>query len=130
MDYRKLWIAVVLAIAQIPISSAAWGSGATCLIEIEDFESATVFTVEHTFRESATDAIQRKHFPLPGKGRRCTLQWFNSEFGTSLSCELDELGQTFVQSDRTVIDEGTGKNSLRFRIGKAFFDIKSECKRS
>ena len=126
MRYSKT---IRIAVAALPLSiwSYCWSAEAICEIEIEDVVSATTYSVEHSFESGIGFAAQRKHFDLPGSKIRCTLAFFNLDSGTMISCELDELGHHFVQSDRSVLDEQNPRNYLSFRYQSHFYVLKSSC---
>ena len=48
--------------------------------------------------------------------------------GTMLSCQFNELGHNFVQSDRSAVSEGFAKNNLSFRYQSSFYVLQSHCK--
>jgi hypothetical protein len=122
----KLQWSLILALA---FSSLSWADTAKCTIEIEDVNGSTKYKVEQPFTfKPGSSWAQRKHFALPGSKFSCTLAFFDFNSGTMLSCDLDELGHNFVQSDRSVIDEGHAKNNLSFRYKSSFYFLKSYCK--
>lgn len=110
------------------LSPLSWADAALCNIEIEDVNTGTKYTVEQNFTFKPSSDAQRKHFKLPGSNYSCTLAFFNLESGTMLSCELDELGHNFVQSDRSVIREKLAKNNLSFRYKSSFYVLVSICR--
>lgn len=116
------------AFALMAISSLAWADTATCTIEIEDVNAGSKSKVEHSFTFKSGSEAQRKHFVLPGNKFSCTLAFFDLKSGTMLSCQLDELGHHFVQSDRSAIGEGSPKNNLSFRYKSSFYVLQSYCK--
>ena len=120
----KLSFAFVL----MAFSSLAWADTANCTIEIEDVNAGSKSKVEHSFTFKPGSEAQRKHFALPGSKFSCTLAFFDLKSGTMLSCQLDELGHHFVQSDRSAIVEGTAKNNLSFRYKSSFYVLRSYCK--
>lgn len=110
------------------ISSIAWADTAKCAIEIQDVNLGTKYKVEQSFTFQPGSEAQRKHFALPGSNFSCTLAFFDLKSGTMLSCQLDELGHHFVQSDRSAINEGLAKNNLSFRYKSSFYVLESNCK--
>lgn len=86
-----------------------------CTIEIEDLNTGTKYIVEHKFSFSQGAAAQQRHFKLPGSDYSCTLAFFDLDSGTTLSCEFDEFGHNFIQSDRSVVTEKQAINNLSFR---------------
>jgi len=99
-----------------------------CRVEVKDINSSLSFQLDYELNEDPDAVAQRRLFSLPGNGRQCILVWFDSKSGTSLTCELDELGETFVQSDRASISEEESKNYLLFSIGDAFFQVNVLCR--
>ena len=119
----------IFAFSFIAFSSLAWADTAKCTIDIEDVNAGTKYKVEQTFIFKPSSESQRKHFTLPGSSQfSCTLAFFGLKSGTMLSCQYDELGHNFVQSDRSVIDEGHQKNNLSFRYKSSFYVLESYCK--
>ena len=116
------------AFAFMAFSSLAWADKANCTIEIENVNAGSKSKVEHSFTFKSGSEAQRKHFALPGSKFSCTLAFFDLTGGTMLSCQLDELGHTFVQSDRSVIGEVSAKNNLSFRYKSSFYVLQSYCK--
>ena len=116
------------AFALMAFSSLAWADTANCTIEIENVNAGSKSKVEHSFTFKSGSEAQRKHFALPGSKFSCTLAFFDLTSGTMLSCQLDELGHTFVQSDRSVIGEVSAKNNLSFRYKSSFYVLQSYCK--
>ena len=102
---------------------------AVCTVEIQEVTSGVKQKIEHTFifKPSSNEA-QRKQFELRDNSFTCTLAFFNLNSGTMLSCEFDELGHNFVQSDRSVINEKHSKNNLSFRYKTVFYVLESACK--
>ncbi|HHG86651.1 MAG TPA: hypothetical protein ENJ82_18020 [Bacteroidetes bacterium] len=119
---------LTLIFLQLAVAPLSWASTANCNIEIEDVNAGTKYNVEQKFTNQPGSDAQRKHFKLPGSNYSCTLAFFNLESGTMLSCQFDELGQNFVQSDRSIIGEGNAKNNLSFRYESSFFVLHSSCK--
>lgn len=109
-------------------SSFARAGTANCTIEIEDVNLAKKYKVEHSFTFKPGSDAQRKHFALPDSKISCTLAFFDLKSGTMLSCQLDELGHHFVQSDRSKIEEKLAKNNLSFRYKSSFYVLYSYCK--
>lgn len=105
----------------------SWSASGHCEIEIEDVNAGTQYTVKHDFKSGEDDWAERKYFSLPGSSIRCTLAFFNLGTGTMMSCELDELGHHFVQSDRSAISEKNPKNYLTFRFETYFYVLQSSC---
>jgi hypothetical protein len=99
-----------------------------CRIEVKDVNSSSSFQLDYEFNEDPDGLGQRRLFSLPGNGRQCILVWSDRNSGTSLTCELDELGETYVQSDRSLISEEDSKNFLLFSIGDAFFEVNVVCR--
>ena len=104
-----------------------WSAEAKCEIKIEDVHSGTTYTVNHAFTSREGFWAERKHFDLPGSPIRCTLAFFDLHTGTMISCELDEPGHHFVQSDRSALKEKNPKNHLTFRYKSYFYVLKSSC---
>lgn len=102
---------------------------AMCTVEIQEVTSGVKQKIEHafTFKPGSNEA-QRKQFELRDKSFTCTLAFFNLNNGTMLSCEFDELGHNFVQSDRSAINENRSKNNLSFRYKAVFYVLESSCK--
>lgn len=109
------------------ISSVAWADIAKCVIQIQDVNLGTKYKVEQSFTVRLDSEAQRKHFALPGSNVSCTLAFFDLQSGTMLSCQRDELGHHFVQSDRSAIHEGRAKNKVSFRYRSSFYVLKSDC---
>jgi hypothetical protein len=109
-------------------STLALADTAKCTIEIEDVNAGAKYNVEQNISFNEGSAAQRKHFKLPGSNYSCTLAFFNLDSGTMLSCEFDELGHNFVQSDRSVVTEKQATNNLSFRYKASFYSLKSICK--
>jgi hypothetical protein len=131
----RLHIKEHLPVSKLPFAlmlmafpSVAWADTANCIVEIEDMNAGSKYKIEHSFRFKPGFDAQRKHFALPGSGFSCTLTFFDLNSGTMLSCQLDELGHNFVQSDRSAIDEGPAKNNLSFRFKSALYVLESLCK--
>ncbi len=116
---------IFLLVVWAPLS---WAGTAKCNIEIEDVNAGTKHTVEQKFAFKSGSDAQRKHFKLPGSDFSCSLAFFDLESGTMLSCQLDELGHNFVQSDRSAVDEKLPKNNLSFRYKASFYVLESICK--
>lgn len=116
------------AFALMAVSSLAWADTANCTIEIENVNAGSKSKVEHSFTFKSDAEAQRKHFALFGSKFLCTLAFFDLNSGTMLSCQLDELGHAFVQSDRSVISEVSAKNNLSFRYKSSFYVLQSYCK--
>jgi hypothetical protein len=112
----------------LAFSSPAWADTANCTIEIEDVNAGTKYKIENPFTLMPDSEAQRKHFALPGSNFSCTLAFFDLKSGTMLSCQLDEMGHNFVQSDRSAIDEQSAKNNLNFRYKSSFYVLQSYCK--
>lgn len=110
-----------------PICGEVAAAGSVCQIDIKDVWSSLTFRIDHKFEEDTDGVAQQRLFRLPGDGRSCTLVWFSPDTGTSLMCELDELGETYIRSDRTEVNEKEPKNFLLFSVGDAFFDISVVC---
>ena len=119
---------LLIAFALMAFSSLALAGTANCTIEIEDVNAASKSKIEHSFTFKSVSEAQRKHFTLPGRKFSCTLAFFDLKSGTMLSCQLDELGHHFVQSDRSAIGEGSAKNNLSFRYKSSFYVLESYCK--
>ena len=119
----------LLLFLAVAFSSNSSADSAKCTIEIEDvtaevkLKAATKYIVEHTFNfKSGSVETQRKHFDLSDGRYFCTLAFRDPSFGTALSCEKkQDSGHTFVQSDRSTIEEHPARNNLNFRDGKSFF---------
>lgn len=110
------------------ISSTVWADTAKCVVKIEDVNRRTEYKVEQSFAFNPGSEAQRKHFALPGSAVSCTLAFFDLKTGTMLSCELDELGHHFVQSDRSALKEDLPRNNLSFRFKSSFYVLESSCK--
>ena len=117
-----------LAFLLMAFSSLSWADTAKCTIEIKDVNLGTKLKVEQSFTLKPGSEAQRKHFALPGSNFSCTLAFFDLKSGTMLSCQLDELGHNFVQSDRSAIEERFAKNNLSFRYKSSFYYFESYCK--
>jgi len=127
---RFCWLPVIAA-----LSSSVLADTANCTVEIENVtaevqsKTAAKEIVEFAFEFSPGGAAQRKYFNLPGGRYLCTLAFFNLDSGTSLSCEKKaDLGDTYVQSDRTNIEEHSAKNNLVFRNGADHFVLNATCR--
>jgi hypothetical protein len=116
------------AFALMAFSSVVWADTANCTIEIENVNAGSKSKVEHSFTFKSGSEAQRKHFALPGSKFSCTLAFFDLSGGTMLSCQLDELGHSFVQSDRSAIGEVSAKNNLSFRYKSSFYVLQTYCK--
>ncbi len=118
-----------LSFLLLAISLHSWADTAVCTIVIQEVNAGTKQTIEHTFifKPGAHEG-QRKHFTLTDRPYLCTLAFFNLNSGTMLSCQFDELGHNFVQSDRSVINEAHARNNLRFRYKSSFYVLESVCK--
>lgn len=103
-------------------------NSAICNIQIQDVSTGTKYNVTHNVEYTVGAAGDRKVFKLPGSNYECYFTFFTLEVGTSLACKLDETGQNYVQSDRSVIEEENAKNNLVFRFGKSHYVIESWCK--
>jgi phosphate-selective porin len=102
---------------------------AMCTVDIQEVTSGAKQKIEHAFTfKLGSNEAQRKHFELSDNSFTCTLALFNLNTGTMLSCEFDELGHNFVQSDRSAINENHSKNNLSFRYNTVFYVLKSACK--
>ncbi|MEE9332013.1 MAG: hypothetical protein V3U89_07260 [Methylophilaceae bacterium] len=119
---------ILFALFGLAFSAQCWSMTANCTIEIQDVTSGTNYTVQHKIEYTVGLPGDRKEFALPGSSYKCYFTFFTLESGTSLSCQLDELGRNYVQSDRSVISEGKAKNNLAFRFGRSNFVIQSTCK--
>lgn len=126
----------LLIFLTVAFSSHSWADTAKCTIEIEDviaeveLKATTKYIVEQTFsfKPDSVEA-QRKYFDLSDGRYSCTLAFYDLNIGTALSCEKKEdLGHTFVQSDRSGIEEHAARNNLIFRDGNSFFELNAICK--
>lgn len=120
---RSLMILVVMA------ASPVWAESATCTIEIEDNDDLySVYKLEYKFIFESGGPAQRRHFAIPGHDYTCTLAFFDLSSGTMISCEYTvDLGETFFQSDRSVVSETNIKNNLSFRHNGAQIYLTTEC---
>lgn len=119
---------ILFVILSLAASVNCWSADATCKIQIENVVTGTTYTIEHSFVSDVGVAADRKNFNLPGSEYECTLAYFDRNTGTMLSCQLDELGHHFVQSDRSSLDEKEAKNYLSFRYKSSFVILRSSCK--
>ena len=109
--FRRLLPFLLLA-----FPSMSWADSATCKIEIEDVYKGSTYKLEHKFIFKEGGDAQRKHFETPGNDYKCTLAFLGLNDGTMLSCEYKhDLGQTFFQSDRSVLNDKNPTNNLSFR---------------
>jgi len=99
-----------------------------CRVEIQVGVAYAPHTIEEVFDASIDDG-QRVMFQVPGRDYTCWLAWFTNKGGTSLSCQFDDTGIRFAQSDRTALDEYPAFNNLRFSDDGVVVHIESECKR-
>ena len=107
----------------------SWADTSKCSVEIQDINSGTKYTIEQVFHFETGDSAQRKNFDLPDGQYTCTLAFFDMKSGTMLSCEnKSDMGQSFVQSDRSAIEENTAINNLSFRNKDNFYSISSTCR--
>ncbi|MFH1260179.1 MAG: hypothetical protein ABII74_10310 [Elusimicrobiota bacterium] len=122
-------LAGFVAIFLIGAAFAFKSNSAKCKIVIEDVRKGATFTIEHQFVLNKTEnSAQRKHFEIPGNDYACTLAFFGLKNGTMFSCEYKkDFGETFFQSDRSVIKESDPANNLTFRHKGAFISIKTKC---
>ncbi len=102
---------------------------AVCTVQIQEVTSGVKQKIEHafTFKPGSNEA-QIKQFELRDSSFTCRLAFFNLNSGTMLSCEFDESGHDFVQSDRSAINENQSKNNLSFRYKTVFYALESACK--
>lgn len=112
----------------ILLSSSALADEADCTIEIEDVNTGTKYKIDHHFTFTQESKAQWKYFKLPGSTYNCNFAFFNLGIGTMLSCELDEAGNDFVQSDRSGNKEVGIKNNLTFRHNNKFYTLLASCK--
>jgi len=100
---------------------------ADCFISIDS--GNTKYTVDATFNYRKGDvAGHRKTFEIPNAQYSCMLTFFGLEIGTMVSCKYTlDLGDTFFQSDRTVINEANPKNNLMFKHNGNLVVIKTQC---
>jgi hypothetical protein len=121
---------VAAGIFALGLAPTAWADKARCEIRIEDVKKGNTYTLEHAFEfERGSTRAQRKHFDTPGSDYTCTLAFFDLERGTMLSCELKtDRGTTFVQSDRTLLNDREITNNLSFRNRSTFLVIKTRCR--
>jgi len=123
--WKYLFFTAFISIVNIPTT---WATSATCTIKIEDNKLRSVYKLEHKFVINNEGNGQRKHFEFPGNDYSCTLAFFEINSGTMLSCEYkQDIGQTFFQSDRTVLKEKP-INNLTFRHKSSFITIETKCK--
>ena len=104
-----------------------YAESAKCSIDIEDGKG-THYEINEEFEFAAGVAGDRKTFKLPGSDIECNFVFFDKKTGTALACELDEIGQNYVQSDRSLISETEIYNNLTFRYNSKLFTIKTYCK--
>ena len=100
--------------------SPALGWGATCEITVENVRGGLPSTKSHTFNKGESN---RHHFPLEDSPYICTLAYFaGKKIGTMLGCAKGSIyGDTFYQSDRSMIKESNPRNNLNFRHEESFF---------
>jgi hypothetical protein len=120
------------------LSSMPLLASTTCQVRIDQVQGVRrEFQVSFDPQPADARMAQRRHFDLPDGDGRCTLAFFGKGSGTSLSCELDPAGVTYVQSDRTTIKEYPARNELTFRLSRAsiptrergvHYTLVSECK--
>lgn len=119
------FIAILLFTMYASTSSA---EVANCEITIEEVNARTTYEIKHSFTFIPNpDWAQRKNFQLPGYEHTCTLAFFDFDLGTMMSCELDETGHHFVQSDRSGISNDNTRNHLTFRYKSEFFVLEPIC---
>lgn len=109
------------------ISVPCWSDAVNCFVRIYDVVRDTKYTIQEEFNLPVKASGETKHFKLPGTTYKCSLIFYGLDSGTSLSCQFDEMGHNFVQSDRTVIDEKSPKNNITFRFDANNYVIKSSC---
>lgn len=118
---------IIIATFGLAFSMFSWSKTANCDIQIQDLNSGTNYSLQYEIEYTVDAAGDRKEFSLPGNSYKCYLTFFTLESGTSLSCQLDELGHNYIQSDRSVISEDLAKNNLVFRFDKSHYLIESTC---
>jgi len=106
-----------------------------CTISMEDVNTGSVYKVKgKRYIENSIGAmfagteVIEVDFSLPSKGySKCLFKYVDIDSGTMLSCRFDELGNHYVQSDRTTDDDKPRKNSLTIRYKDLHFDINAVC---
>jgi hypothetical protein len=122
-----VFIHVVLLISLI-IPATSYADNATCKIKIEDVNKGATYTLEQAFDYVKDGAARIKEFDTPGNDYVCRLAFFDILNGTMLSCEYKkDMGQTFFQSDRSLLKEASVSNNLTFRHQSSFINIQTVC---
>lgn len=119
----KLCLGLLIASCILP----SWAGSKKCSVTIENVNSGEKYSFEETFVYTQHANAQRKHFKLSNDISTCTLVFFDDKSGTMLSCLLDEAGDQFIQSDRSIIKESLQVNNLSFRYKESFYSIESKC---
>lgn len=123
---KKLLLILVLVVFSSPSIAA---ETAECSISIDN-QSDSVYTIKHKFRYEKDGATQWKKFKIPGHNEyRCNLAFTGLGNGTMLSCvDLRDMGHTFFQSDRSILQDANTDNNLSFRHESAQVFIKTKCR--
>lgn len=124
-NFRVVGCFLFLTLTSFP---QAWADTATCKIKIQDVNKGSTYTLEQKFDFKKDGVAQRKNFETPGNDYACTLAFFELKKGTMLSCGYKkDAGQTFFQSDRSVLDDDIVTNNLTFRHQAAFIVLETRC---
>lgn len=122
--HKYRWLPVLIVF----VWSASLAETATCRIEVEDVNKGSTYELQQRFNFNKGGGAQRKHFETPGNDYTCTLVFFETGMGTMISCEYKpDMGQTFFQSDRSVLKDARGANNLAFRHASVFLIIRTKC---
>ncbi|MBF0315107.1 MAG: hypothetical protein HQK52_16910 [Oligoflexia bacterium] len=108
------------------LSHSVLALGAACKIDMEDINKKLKksFKIDTSKKKSPS----KHNFSLPNSDYSCTLAFFDLDSGTMLSCEFNkDMGQTFFQSDRSVVKEHNPVNNLSFRHLNSQIYIESSC---
>ena len=129
MAIRKIVVLFlsIIIVMSFTIFNNVYAETAVCNIDIED-GNGTHYKITESYKSHNGAAGNKRAFKLPGSKIECTLVFFDLNTGTSLSCDFDEIGQNYIQSDRTLLNEKTINNNLTFRYKSKLFTIKTHCK--
>ena len=125
---KKITAVIALGLMFSLYSCLSLADTAVCTVEILENYSGVKQKIEYAFSfKSGSKKAQWKHFKLSDNSFNCLLAFFNLSSGTMLSCQFDELGYNFVQSDRSGINENHSKNNLSFRYKAVQYYLESAC---
>ena len=122
---KLLLILVLVAFSSLSIAAEI----AECSISIENLAGST-YTIKHKFRYEKDGLTQSKEFKIPGHDEySCRLDFRGLGNGTMVSCaDLRDMGHTFFQSDRSILQDANTDNNLSFRHESAQVYIKTKCR--